>query len=80
MKKMAIRLMAAALCLWLLPGNAMAADYLIPVGQVVGLELRNDTVSVAAFDEVLGSEAKSAGLQIGDEIIDIDGKTVDDTG
>lgn len=78
MKKMAIRLMAVALCLWLLPGNAMAADYLIPVGQVVGLELRNDTVSVAAFDEVLGSEAKSAGLQIGDEIIDIDGKTVDD--
>ena len=78
MKKMAIRMLAAALCLWLLPGYAMAADYLIPVGQVVGLELRNDTVSVAAFDDILGGEAQSAGLQIGDQIIDIDGKAVND--
>ena len=78
MKKMVTRILAAALCLWLLPVDAMAADCLIPVGQVVGLELRNDTVSIAAFDEILGGEAQSAGLQIGDEIIDIDGRTIDD--
>ena len=78
MKKMGNCVLAVALCLSLLPLDAMAADYLIPVGQVVGLELRNDTVSVAAFDELLGSVAKNAGLQIGDEIIDIDGKTIDD--
>ena len=78
MKKIGKCVLAAVLCLYLMPLKVMAADYLIPVGQVVGLELRNDTVSVAAFDEILGSEARSAGLQIGDEIIDIDGKPVDD--
>ena len=78
MKKMAIYILAAVLCLCALPTDAMAADYLIPVGQVVGLELRNDTVSVAAFDDLLGEQAKNAGLQIGDEIIDIDGRIIDD--
>lgn len=78
MKKMATYLLAAVLCLYALPFDAMAADYLIPVGQVIGLELRNDTVSVAAFDDLLGAQAKSAGLQIGDEIIDIDGTIIDD--
>ena len=70
--------MTAALCLWLLCGEAYAAESLIPVGQVVGLELRNDSVSIAAFDDALGSAARDAGLQIGDEILDIDGKKVDD--
>ena len=69
---------AVALCLWLLCGEASAAEHLIPVGQVVGLELRNNSVSIAAFDDALGSAARKAGLQIGDEILQIDGKTVDD--
>lgn len=77
MKKMANRLVAAAICLWLLPGNVFAAQYLIPVGQVVGLELSGDTVTVAAFDDILGTAAKNAGLQVGDEIVDIDGHIVD---
>ena len=67
---------AAALCLWLLTGNARAAETLIPVGQVVGLELRSDSVSIAAFDDALGAAARDAGLQVGDEILDIDGRTV----
>ena len=70
--------LTAALCLWLLCGEAHASEELIPVGQVVGLELRNDSVSIAAFDDALGSAARKAGLQIGDEILDIDGKTVKD--
>lgn len=70
--------MTAALCLWLLCGEAYAAENLIPGGQVVGLELRNNSVSIAAFDDALGSAAREAGLQIGDEILQIDGKTVDD--
>ena len=78
MKKLGKSILAAALCLYFLPLQVMAADYLIPVGQVVGLELCNDTVSVAAFDELLGSEAQNAGLQIGDEILDIDGCVIDD--
>ena len=69
--------LAVALCLWLLCGEAYASEALVPVGQVVGLELRNDSVSIAAFDDALGNAARKAGLQIGDEILDIDGKTVD---
>ena len=77
MRKKINSVLAAVLCLWLLTGNANAAEMLIPVGQVVGLELRGNSVSVAAFDDSLGAAAREAGLQIGDEIIDIDGRTVD---
>lgn len=70
--------LTAAVCLGLLWVEAHASENLIPVGQVVGLELRNDSVSIAAFDDALGLAARKAGLQIGDEILDIDGKTVDD--
>lgn len=76
MKKIIQRLIAAVLCLWLLPLEALAAQYLIPVGQVIALELRNDTVCVAAFDETLGTHAKKAGLQIGDEILTIDNQNI----
>lgn len=77
MKKMINRILAAALCLWLLPVEAFAAKTLIPVGQVIGLELKTDAVCVAAFDDRLGGAAQEAGLRVGDEILDIDGKTVD---
>ena len=76
MKKLHCTFMAV-ICLWLLWGEAHASEVLVPVGQVVGLELRNDSVSIAAFDDALGSAARKAGLQIGDEILDIDAKTVD---
>ena len=65
----------AALCLWLLSGEAYA-EKLIPVGQVVGLELRNNSVSVVEFDDALGAAARNAGLRVGDEILDIDGKPI----
>lgn len=77
MKKLMNRMIAAALCLWLLPLEVFAAQNLIPVGQVIGLELLSDTVCVAAFDENLGTQAQKAGLKIGDEIVNIDGRTID---
>jgi stage IV sporulation protein B len=77
MKKTIMRFGVVLLCLWMLPLEAFAADYLIPVGQVIGLELRSDAVSVAAFDDALGDEAKKAGLKVGDEILDIDGNAID---
>ena len=73
MKKLTHCIGAAALCLWLLPASAHATRQLVPVGQVVGLELRSETVTVAAFHDTLGAAARDAGLQIGDEILDIDG-------
>ena len=54
-----------------LPVEARAAELLIPVGKVIGLQLTDDTVTVAAFDDTLGSLAKDAGLKIVDEIVSI---------
>ncbi len=66
-----LRITAALLFLFLLPVSAFARE-LVPVGQVVGLELRDDTVTVTAFDEALGAAAKKAGLAVGDQIVTID--------
>ena len=76
MKKLVNSAMAALLILWILPGTAVAAELLVPVGKVVGLELGEGTAVVAAFDDSLGSTARESGLQIGDEILQIDGKAV----
>ena len=59
-----------------LPMGARAAQLLVPGGQVIGLQLRNDTVTVAAFDDTLGTCAKEAGFCVGDEILSVNGKAV----
>ena len=74
MKKCKTRLALALLLLYTLPQTAQAARMLVPVGKVIGLELRNNTVTVAAFDEE--SQAKAAGLQTGDRLLTINGRTV----
>lgn len=61
------------LLIWMLPVCAWAADYLVPVGTLVGLQLRTDTITVAAFDEASGSAARDAGLKIGDCITAVNG-------
>ena len=66
----------AILFLFLLPIGADAAQLLIPGGQIIGLQLQNGSVTVAAFDDCLGGAAREAGLKIGDEIISIDGCNV----
>ncbi len=60
----------------LLPLQARAAELLIPVGRIIGLQLRDGTVTVAAYDDALGQQARDAGLKIGDEIVQIDGVEV----
>jgi len=67
--------------LWLmlvavLPLQANAARLLVPVGKVIGLQLQNDVLTVAAYDDVFGETARSAGLKIGDQILEVDGQTV----
>ena len=55
---------------------ASAAELLIPGGQVVGLELQDNTVTIAAFDQALGDAARSAGLKEGDRILKVDDTAV----
>ena len=56
--------------------QALAAQHLIPVGQLIGLELSNDILTVAAFDDVHGAAARDAGLQVGDQILAVNGHAV----
>ncbi len=77
MKRLYHFIVIAVFSICLLPQNVMAAELLIPVGKVIGLELSDDTVTVAAFDDALGSAARDAGLKIGDEIVKIDGRVID---
>ena len=76
MKKFINRISVLALCLWLTVISADAARMLMPVGQVVGLALEDNTVTVAAFDETVGAAAQKAGLKVGDRILSVNGKTV----
>ncbi len=72
MKKTASCLFLLLICISTLTTYAFGATMLVPVGQVIGLELSDNTVTVAAFDDQLGENAKKAGLQLGDTIIKID--------
>lgn len=76
--KRTIRSLVFSLVLFaILPLQARAAEGLIPVGEIIGLQLRDDTVTVAAYDGLLGEKAKNAGLKIGDEIVSINGTAID---
>lgn len=66
----------SAVLFFTLPVQARAVEYLIPVGEVIGLQLRSGSVTVAAYDENLGANARAAGLKIGDEILSIDERAV----
>lgn len=52
-----------------------AADFLVPVGRVVGLEIAQGSVIVAAFDDAF-PVAKNAGIHVGDQISAIDANPV----
>ena len=75
MKK--IRFLFGAILIYLFAISASAATYLIPGGQVIGLELRDNTVTVAAFHDTLGENAKKAGLLEGDRIVRIGSATIE---
>lgn len=70
MKKIFLRLILGMTILYSIPTTVLAADMLIPVGRVVGLELHNNTVTVAALDD--NSAAQAAGVQVGDQLLSID--------
>lgn len=77
MKRFLSSIALAVVLFVLLPVSTQAAELLIPVGRIIGLQLSDDTVTIAAFDETLGENAKAAGLKIGDEIVEIDDTSID---
>ena len=75
MRNFAKYIVSTVLCLWLLPLSTFGKE-LIPVGQVVGLELRDDTVTVAGIDAEMGAKTNASGLAVGDRIVTIDGRQI----
>ena len=76
MKKMTVYTAAVLLCAWLFSFGTCSAEELIPVGQVVGLELQNGTVTVAALEDQPASAESTAGLKPGDVLVSIDGTKI----
>lgn len=76
MKKITVRFVTLAMAVFMLAQNASAAELLIPVGQVVGLQINEDQVTIEGFDSALGSVAKEAGLMEGDRITQIDDQQI----
>ena len=74
MKRYFFRLSCAVLSLYLTAAAVFARE-LIPVGQIIGLELSAGTVTVAAFDDSL-TAARDSGLQVGDQILSIDDSAI----
>lgn len=72
MRAWCTRIAVAMICFCLLPYHVHGADQLAPGGQVIGLELQEGSVTVAAFDDVLGEGCRAAGIAVGDEIKRID--------
>ena len=73
--KIFTKITALLLILMLLPLSVLGKE-LIPVGQVVGLELQDDCVSVAGVDKEMGAKTKADGLVSGDRILAIDGRAI----
>lgn len=76
MKEFLQRTAVMLVCILTLTPRALAAETLIPVGEVIGIQLADGSVTVAAIDEALGEQAKAAGLQVGDTITTIGGEKV----
>ena len=74
MKRTNIRIVLLALCVVFCTQSVCAAQLVIPGGQVIGLEIKNEILTVAAFDET--QKAQEGGLQIGDRIVAVNAKPV----
>ena len=72
MKKFVFRFLICINIMIILAASVGATAMLVPGGQVVGLELQDDTVTVVAIDAQLGTGAAAAGLEEGDRILRID--------
>ena len=76
MRKYTFRFAVVVLVIFFTAQSVSAATLLIPVGEVIGLQLKDDRVTIEAFDNTLGAAAQAAGLEVGDEILTIDDKLI----
>ena len=76
MRRVFVRTAFSVICAFVLAVSVSATRALIPVGEVVGIELTDGSVSVAAFDDATGAASREAGLQVGDKIVSVDDQTV----
>ena len=72
MKRTLSSIAFAMLLIIILPLHARAARLLVPMGNLIGLQLSDDTVMIVAFDDVLGGNARHAGLKIGDQLVQLE--------
>lgn len=76
MKRQIFRTAVAAVLVLTVSIPTLAVQMLVPVGRVVGLSLSEGSVTVVAFDEEYGGVARDAGVQIGDDIVSVDGAEI----
>ena len=76
MKKITKPFVSLFLFLYLIPQTVFATRLLVPVGELIGIALQDDSVTVAAFDQELGKISEKAGLKTGDRILSIDGQSI----
>ena len=74
MRKFSKGFIVFLLLIFVIAGTANAASTLIPGGQIIGLQLQDNSVTIVAFDKDLGTAAKAAGLKQGDKILHINSK------
>ena len=79
MKRLLLSIVFSMILIVSAPPEALAAQMLVPGGDLVGLELTNDTVTVAAFEDCC-TAGRDGGLRIGDQILSIDGRAVHSAG
>ncbi len=70
------RIFLTAATVFLMIQSVLGTTLVVPGGQVIGIQIENDTVTVSGFHQTLGEKAKAAGLQVGDRIIAINGTAV----
>ena len=70
-KTVALLLLFITVC-----ATTATAATLVPGGQVIGLQLDDESVTVVGFHPELGQAALSAGVKKGDRLLSLDGKAV----
>ena len=76
MKRLANCLVSTVLIILIMCQSVCAAQLLVPGGQLIGIGLQDDTVTVVSFEGTAGEASQAAGLQVGDRLLTIDGQTI----